>query len=230
MLACAAKQWTPQDAAATLVVAALAGAAPKRAYGTACRGAELQCKLSVTAATAVWTGRAVQAENDDLEKLVLRFCIRPIDGAFERMRSNARGYPMPRLHQRTTARWWSRRHQGAQGCRDALAPRIRAVALDPDILASKGQSIERSMANAAGGGKAIARISSIPASAAHDPPRALHRLASRRDPGIALGASGFGCRHLESAAARRCPGRKETRPACPSRSPNSSAPETLAET
>ncbi len=83
MLACAAKQWTPQDAAATLVVAALAGAAPKRAYGTACRGAELQCKLSVTAATAVWTGRALQAENDDLEKLVLRFCIRPIDGAFE---------------------------------------------------------------------------------------------------------------------------------------------------
>jgi hypothetical protein len=31
----------------------------------------------------VWTGRALQVENDDLEKLVLRFCIRPIDGAFE---------------------------------------------------------------------------------------------------------------------------------------------------
>ena len=29
------------------------------------------------------TGRALQAENGDLEKLVLRFCIRPIDGAFE---------------------------------------------------------------------------------------------------------------------------------------------------
>jgi len=32
---------------------------------------------------SVWTGRALQAENDDLEKLVLRFCIRPIDGAFQ---------------------------------------------------------------------------------------------------------------------------------------------------
>jgi hypothetical protein len=32
---------------------------------------------------SVWTGRALQVENDDLEKLVLRFCIRPIDGAFE---------------------------------------------------------------------------------------------------------------------------------------------------
>ena len=31
----------------------------------------------------VWTGRALQAESDDLEKLVLRFCIRPIEGAFE---------------------------------------------------------------------------------------------------------------------------------------------------
>jgi hypothetical protein len=30
---------------------------------------------------SVWTGRALQAENDHL--LVLRFCIRPIDGAFE---------------------------------------------------------------------------------------------------------------------------------------------------
>ena len=29
---------------------------------------------------SVWTGRALQAESDDLEKLVLRFCIRPIDG------------------------------------------------------------------------------------------------------------------------------------------------------
>ena len=26
---------------------------------------------------SVWTGRALQAESDDLEKLVLRFCIRP---------------------------------------------------------------------------------------------------------------------------------------------------------
>jgi hypothetical protein len=26
---------------------------------------------------SVWTGRALQVENDDLEKLVLRFCIRP---------------------------------------------------------------------------------------------------------------------------------------------------------
>ena len=32
---------------------------------------------------SVWTGRALQAESDDLERLVLRFCIRPIDGAFE---------------------------------------------------------------------------------------------------------------------------------------------------
>ena len=32
---------------------------------------------------SVWTGRALQAENDDLGKLVLRFCIRPIDGAFK---------------------------------------------------------------------------------------------------------------------------------------------------
>ena len=31
----------------------------------------------------VWTGRALQAESDDLERLVLRFCIRPIDGASE---------------------------------------------------------------------------------------------------------------------------------------------------
>src|SRR5437899_3446500 len=32
---------------------------------------------------SVWTGRALQVENDDLGKLVLRFCIRPVDGAFE---------------------------------------------------------------------------------------------------------------------------------------------------
>ena len=32
---------------------------------------------------SVWTGRALQVESDDLEKLVLRFCIRPVDGAFE---------------------------------------------------------------------------------------------------------------------------------------------------
>ena len=31
---------------------------------------------------SVWTGRTLQAESDDLEKLVLRFCIRPQDGAF----------------------------------------------------------------------------------------------------------------------------------------------------
>jgi hypothetical protein len=30
----------------------------------------------------VWTGRALQAECDDLEMLVLRFCIRPLNGAF----------------------------------------------------------------------------------------------------------------------------------------------------
>ena len=32
---------------------------------------------------SVWTGHALQAESDDLEGLVLRFCIRPIDGASE---------------------------------------------------------------------------------------------------------------------------------------------------
>ena len=32
---------------------------------------------------SVWTGRALQAESADLEKLVLRICIRPIHGAFE---------------------------------------------------------------------------------------------------------------------------------------------------
>ena len=32
---------------------------------------------------SVWTGRALQAESDDLAKLVLRICIRPIHGAFE---------------------------------------------------------------------------------------------------------------------------------------------------
>jgi hypothetical protein len=32
---------------------------------------------------SVWTGRALQAESDDLEKLVLRICIRPIHGALE---------------------------------------------------------------------------------------------------------------------------------------------------
>jgi hypothetical protein len=35
------------------------------------------------AGPSVWTGRALQAENDDWRRLVLRFCIRPIDGAFE---------------------------------------------------------------------------------------------------------------------------------------------------
>ena len=34
-------------------------------------------------ARSVCTGRALQAESDDLEKLLLRFCIRPIEGAFE---------------------------------------------------------------------------------------------------------------------------------------------------
>jgi hypothetical protein len=32
---------------------------------------------------SVWTGRALQVESNDLEKLVLRICIRPIHGAFE---------------------------------------------------------------------------------------------------------------------------------------------------
>ena len=31
---------------------------------------------------SVWTGRASQAENDELRKLVLHFCIWLIDGAF----------------------------------------------------------------------------------------------------------------------------------------------------
>jgi hypothetical protein len=29
---------------------------------------------------SVWTGRALQAKNDDLEVMVLRFCIRPVSG------------------------------------------------------------------------------------------------------------------------------------------------------
>jgi hypothetical protein len=41
------------------------------------------CSTNVASGPSVWTGRALQAENDDLEKSVLRFCIRPIDGAFE---------------------------------------------------------------------------------------------------------------------------------------------------
>ena len=40
---------------------------------------------------SVWTGRALQAESDDLEKVGLRFCIRPIDGAFEA--PGHHGYP-----------------------------------------------------------------------------------------------------------------------------------------
>jgi hypothetical protein len=32
---------------------------------------------------SVWTGRALQCRSDGLKRLVLRFCIRPIDGAFE---------------------------------------------------------------------------------------------------------------------------------------------------
>ena len=40
---------------------------------------------------SVWTGRALQAESDDLEKLVLRICIRPIHGAFET--PGHHGYP-----------------------------------------------------------------------------------------------------------------------------------------
>ena len=39
--------------------------------------------MSLDAGPSVWTGRALQAESDDLEKLVLRICIRPIHGAFE---------------------------------------------------------------------------------------------------------------------------------------------------
>jgi hypothetical protein len=40
-------------------------------------------QISVAPYFSVWTGRALQVESDDLEKLVLRFCIRPVDGAFE---------------------------------------------------------------------------------------------------------------------------------------------------
>ena len=51
------------------------------------RFAESQIPLAPRAPSihgpSVWTGRALQAESDDLERLVLRFCIRPIDGAFE---------------------------------------------------------------------------------------------------------------------------------------------------
>ena len=39
-------------------------------------------RLMSVVGPSVWTGRALQAESDDLEKLVLRFCIRPMDGAF----------------------------------------------------------------------------------------------------------------------------------------------------
>jgi hypothetical protein len=38
-------------------------------------------RTMVASGPSVWTGRALQAENDDLEKAVLRFCIRPVDGA-----------------------------------------------------------------------------------------------------------------------------------------------------
>ena len=38
---------------------------------------------------SVWTGRALQAESDDLEKLVLRICIRPIHSAFDLIRVSA---------------------------------------------------------------------------------------------------------------------------------------------
>jgi hypothetical protein len=31
---------------------------------------------------SVWTGRALQAQSDDLEVVVLRFCIRPVNGTF----------------------------------------------------------------------------------------------------------------------------------------------------
>jgi hypothetical protein len=41
---------------------------------------------------SVWTGRALQAESDDLEKLVLRFCIRP------HMRALASSYFIPNSH------------------------------------------------------------------------------------------------------------------------------------
>jgi hypothetical protein len=37
-----------------------------------------------------WRGRALQAESDDLAKLVLRICIRPIHGAFELLAISAR--------------------------------------------------------------------------------------------------------------------------------------------
>ena len=42
----------------------------------------VRCTLSGNG-PSVWTGRALQAESDDLERLVLRFCIRLIDGASE---------------------------------------------------------------------------------------------------------------------------------------------------
>ena len=52
-----------------------------------CGSAIYQCcsrnQRCVCLGPSVWTGRALQAESDDLERLVLRFCIRPIDGAFE---------------------------------------------------------------------------------------------------------------------------------------------------
>ncbi len=52
--------------------------------GVKLRARMLLCFARVMTAVgpSVWTGRALQAENDDLERLVLRFCIRPIDGAF----------------------------------------------------------------------------------------------------------------------------------------------------
>ena len=57
------------------------GAVHTRGEAEAGRAAEPGA--SVENDPSVWTGRALQAESDDLEKLVLRFCIRPIEGAFE---------------------------------------------------------------------------------------------------------------------------------------------------
>ena len=63
---------------------ALDNGLPTSALDQACDVKILLANLEPsTHGPSVWTGRALQAENGNLEKLVLRFCIRPIDGAFE---------------------------------------------------------------------------------------------------------------------------------------------------
>jgi hypothetical protein len=54
----------------------------RRAVGGPGAGDRISGVWPGTGTHSVWTGRALQAESDDLEKLVLRFCIRPMDGAF----------------------------------------------------------------------------------------------------------------------------------------------------